>query len=319
MNVIEIILPLALICLLGYGCAKRSWLNKPDIDAISKLTFQLLIPAFLFQKMATAELAGNVNLNYFVAFYGPLLISYAIAFLINYGFHRQHKTQSAPSGVFALGASYSNTVIVGIPVLIAAFGDKAISLVFLIITFHSALLFTITSLLAINSQVLDNKSKPVKNIWYKLAQQTVFNPLVASITLGLIVNLLPITLPKVINNTLILLGSPAITLALFLLGCSLTFYRIRQQKYFILFATIMKLMVLPSLVYITSKHLLKLPYEVICTLVIISACPTGVNAYLIAKIQNIQRETVAGTIVASTLGCVITLPCWLWFLTNGHI
>ncbi|GAA5131590.1 AEC family transporter [Thalassotalea piscium] len=319
MNIIEIILPLALICFLGYGCAKHSWLSKADIDAISKLTFKLLIPAFLFQKMATTELAGNVNINYFFAFYGPLLFSYSIAYLINYSFHTEHKTHSAPSSVFALGASYSNTVIVGIPVLIAAFGDNSISLVFLIITFHSALLFTLTSVLAINSQRQNDPNKVKDAIWHKLAQQTLLNPLVASITLGLIVNLLPISLPAVLNNTLILLGSPAIALALFLLGCSLTFYRIKQQKYFITFATIMKLIVLPALVYITSKHLLKLPYEVICTLVIISACPTGVNAYLIAKIQNIQRETVAGTIVASTLCCLITLPCWLWLLSKDAL
>ncbi|GHE77057.1 AEC family transporter [Thalassotalea profundi] len=312
MNVIEIIFPLALICALGYSCAKLAWLSKQDIDAISKLTFKLLIPIFLFQKMSTAQLAGNVNINYFLAFYGPLLLTYTIAFTINYCFHGIHKRHSAPSGVFALGASYSNTVIVGIPVLLAAFGDKAISLVFLIITFHSALLFTITGVLGINN---NSQNASTNTLWSKLAQQTVFNPLVASITLGLIVNLLPINLPTILNNALILLGSPAIALALFLLGCSLTFYRIRQQKYFIIAASIIKLILLPTLVYITSKYLLQLPFEVICTLVIISSCPTGVNAYLIAKSQNIQRETVAGTIVASTLGCLITIPCWLWFLS----
>ncbi|XQW83962.1 AEC family transporter [Thalassotalea piscium] len=316
MNVIEIILPLAFICLLGYICALRSWLTRADIDAISKLTFKLLIPVFLFQKMSTAELAHTVNINYFIAFYCPLLLSYTIAFFINYHWHSQHRSHSAPSGVFALGASYSNTVIVGVPVILAAFGDKAISLVFLIITFHSALLFTLTSVLAINSQVNDETHSPTNNLWRKLAQQTIFNPLVASITLGLVVNLLPIRLPDVLNNGLILLGSPAIALALFLLGCSLTFYHIRQQKYFIFVATIMKLLVLPMLVYITSHYLLALSHEVVSTLVIISACPTGVNAYLIAKIQNIHRETVAGTIVASTLACLITIPCWLLFLSK---
>ena len=315
MNIIEIILPLALVCTLGFICAKRAWLSKNDIDSISKLTFKLLIPAFLFQKMATAELAGNININYFIGFYLPLLITYGIAFLINFKFHNGYKSQSAPAGVFALGASYSNTVIVGIPVLMAVLGEQSLSLVFLIITFHSALLFTLTSILALNNQ-REQANRSTHALWHKLAQQTLFNPLVASISLGLLVNLLPMSLPNVLNNTLILLGSPAIALALFLLGCSLTFYRIRQQKYFIACATIIKLVLLPTLVYIISKQLLQLSHEVVTTLVIISACPTGVNAYLIAKIQNIHRETIAGSIVASTLSCIVTLPCWLWFLSN---
>jgi len=292
---------------LGYYCAKVKWLDKAAIDGISKLTFNLLIPAFLFEKMATAELAEHIDVNYFLSFYLPLLCVYLLAAGCNYLFHQQYKKQLAPSAVFALGASYSNTVIIGIPVIIAALGEHMLSLVFLIITFHSALLFTLTSLIAVKP-IKENQSQ---SLTQRLAKQTIFNPLVASITLGLLVNVSPLTLPSVLDNTLILLGKPAISLALFLLGASLSYYHINKQKYFISLASIIKLIVLPGCVYIAAQHLFGLPKEATTTLVILSACPTGVNAYLIAKIQNVHRETVAGTIVATTLASLVTIPFWL--------
>ena len=52
------------------------------------------------------------------------------------------------------------------------------------------------------------------------------------------------------------------------------------------------------------------------TLVILSASPTGVNAYLVAKQQAKHQETIAGTVVTTTLLSIITLPLWLWGLSS---
>ncbi|WP_448564564.1 AEC family transporter [Thalassotalea ganghwensis] len=310
MYLIDIVLPLALVAALGYFLTKIQWLTKIDIDAISKLTFTLLIPLFLFTKMSKADLQGNVDIDYFLAFYLPLLISFFIALTLHYVISKPRKTNLAQASVFALGSSYSNTVIIGIPIVIAIVNEQALGLVFLIITFHSALLFTLTSLLAIKAPTQSTNTSVVQN----LAKQTLLNPLVASITLGLIANLLDLHLPKTVDTAIGYLGTPAIGLALFLLGSSLTFYRIKEQTLHISLATILKLVLLPLLILMVSHHFLELPVEVTTTLVIISACPTGVNAYLIAKMQQCQQAVVAGTIVASTLASLITLPLWLLLL-----
>ena len=225
MYLIEIILPLALVAGLGYLLTSLKWLSKPEIDAISKLTFSLLIPLFLFTKMSKADLHSNVDIDYFFAFYLPLLLSFFIALSLRYVIGPQGKARLADASVFALGSSYSNTVIVGIPIVIAIVNEQALGLVFLIITFHSALLFTITSLLAVKATTIDNNTTLVS----KLAKQTLLNPLVASITLGLFANLLELHLPLPIESAANYLGTPAIGLALFLLGSSLTFYRIKEQ------------------------------------------------------------------------------------------
>lgn len=311
MHSLLIITPLVIICALGFASARFQWLEESHIAGLGKFTFNFTIPAFLFYKMLNADLTGALALNYFISFYVPLLCIYLLAWTINYLFHEHHKGNIAASASFALGASYSNTVIIALPVLLAVFGDQVISLVFLLITFHSALLFSLTSLLAVFDKS-DANSRKID--WHKLGKQTINNPIIMSISGGLVFNILAIDLPQVVDITLETLSAPAITLALFLLGCSLNKYQIRSQKYFISVASIIKLLIFPALVYITATHIMHLSELMTVVVVIMSASPTGVNAYLIAALQGKHQDTVAGTVVASTMLSTITIPLWLSFL-----
>jgi len=95
----------------------------------------------------------------------------------------------------------------------------------------------------------------------------------------------------------------------------MAFYQVRSEIKFITFATILKLLLLPSLVFIFAHYIFALESLVTTVLVVLSASPTGVNAYLIAKSQGYHQETVAGTVVVTTLACIFTMPFWLWFLS----
>ncbi len=341
MNIINIIFPLILVALLGLFCAKSQWLSRSQIDALSKVTFYITIPAFLFHQMAQADFSQQVSMGLFAAFYLPVLACYGLMWLTNQFISanknkntfenitkksiskesttkedNQHdkltaREQHSASALFALGASYSNTVIIGLPILLLAMGDKVISTVFLIVTFHSALLFLLTS--SINARAAGQTFK-----WQKFFATNLKNPLILSILLGGVFNLLSsyfvFTLPTAINETLALLGKPAITLALFVLGASLASYSISGKLTYLYIASVAKLIILPILVLLAAQYIFNLSEFSTTVLVILSACPTGVNAYLVAKAQGQQQEVVAGTVVMTTLASAITLPLWLGFL-----
>lgn len=308
MSIISIIIPLILVALLGFFCAKSQWLNRTQIDALSKFTFYLSIPAFLFYQMAQANFSEQISFALFSAFYLPILCCYCIAWLSHYFIiERKNPSLTAGSAVFSLGASYSNTVIIGLPILLTLFGEKVLGIIFLIITFHSALLFTLTS--AISSFSANGKNSFNAK---EIIKQNIKNPLVVSISTGLVVNLLGIELPSLFGDTLMLMGKPAITLALFILGASLTYYQVRDKVFAISIASLIKLILLPALVLLTSQVLFKLSPLSVTVLVILSACPTGVNAYLIAKTHQQEQQTVAGTVVMTTLLSMITIPLWLF-------
>lgn len=191
--------------------------------------------------MAKADFSSQVSSQLFAAFYLPVLTCYLIAWLINFYFyahknnknsqHSSHKNIAA-SAVFALSASYSNTIIVGLPVLLAAIGEQVIGIVFLIVTFHSAMLFALTAALATKST--NNTKENNKYLyWFGFIKHTLNNPLIISILSGLLVNVLGISIPVFLAESLALIGKPAITLALFILGGSLAFYHVRQEVTYI--------------------------------------------------------------------------------------
>jgi hypothetical protein len=303
-NVVGVITPLIFVIALGFISTRYKLLEKPAIEAISKLTFNLLIPVFLFQHMASATLPSNINPFFFAAFYLPVLLCFAIAWLMNFIFHQQ-KNRLASSAVFALTASYSNTVIIGLPILMLLIGEQAVVLVFLIVTFHSAMLFTLTNVLARDEQPFQ---------WRKFLISTFKNPLILAILLGALINGLPLQLPQVIQASLLLLGKPAITLALFVLGGSLTFYNIKADKRYVVLASSIKLIILPLVVWFFADVCFELDHITTQVLVLLSACPTGVNAYLMAVNINAHQQTAASTVLVSTLLSVITLPVWIYYL-----
>jgi malonate transporter len=306
MAIFTLISPLIMVGLLGFILAKSNWFNKGQVDTLSKFTFNIAIPAFLFQQLANADMS-TINLNIYSAFYLPLLLVYGLAWTINYYFHQHLKRDLPASAVYAFGASYSNNVIVGMPIALMVLGEQVLPTIFLVISLHSALLIGITSILAVNIKQFK---------WWMFLKQTFYNPLLIAITGGFIINLMTIKLPIIVNNSLLLLGKPAITLALFLLGASLAFYKIRNEVKFIVTASLLKLVLLPTLILLTSHFIFQFSALTTMTLVILSASPTGVNAYLIAKQHAKHQETIAGIVVITTLMSIVSIPLWIWGLSS---
>ncbi len=304
MAIFEVISPLIIIGFIGYLLAKVAWFSRAQIDTLTKFTFNLAIPAFLFQQLASADLS-TINVNIYSAFYIPVLGVYGLAWAINYYFHQHLQRDRAASAVYALGASYSNNVIVGMPVALMLLGEQVLPTIFLVVSLHSVMLFGMTSVLAVSMGQFN---------WRLFLKQTFYNPLLLAITGGFSFNLMAIALPVIINDSLLLLGKPAIPLALFLLGASLAYYRIRSEVKFIVTASILKLLLLPSLILLTSHVVFQFSAIVTTTLVILSASPTGVNGYLIAKQHNRHQETLAGTVVVTTLVSILSIPLWIWIL-----
>ena len=87
MNMMAIIIPLIVVALLGFICTKSRWLSSEQLNTLSKFTFSISIPAFLFYQIAKADLSSQVSPQLFAAFFLPLLTCYLLAWLINYYFY----------------------------------------------------------------------------------------------------------------------------------------------------------------------------------------------------------------------------------------
>ncbi|CAM4391727.1 AEC family transporter [Pseudoalteromonas ostreae] len=303
MHIFSIIFPLIFVVLCGFICSRSAFLSESHVAGLSKFTFYISVPAFLFLNMSNANLQSSVSLNGFLSFYIPVLLTFVFALTID-RFCLSKKSSYERHSVFALGSSYSNTVLVGLPIIIAALGEQMIGIVFMIITFHSTLLFTLTFFISA-------KGSRKAFSWPEFAKNMLLNPVVLSISSGIIFNLSGITLIASLNSGLTLLGQPALPCALFVLGANLAFYKVSENWQAALIASLVKLFLLPSLVLIMGKLVFELDSELLKILVLLSASPLGVNAYLIACQIKQHQATLASTVVISTVLSVISFTFWL--------
>lgn len=301
MGSVATIFPLALIVFFGFVSAARQWITAPHIDGVRHFIFNLIMPVFLFSHMIKADLSSQFNLGTMLSFYLPVGIGFLLVFVLVYNFLHYVRKQAA---VLALGCTYSNTALVALPVILLHYGSEAGAMVFVIITFHSALLFSLTFSLASNS---DEGKRQIISALVK-------NPIVSSITLGILVNLLLPPLPTALVDALLLAGQPALVGALFVLGANLNTYKIGEMWRPAIVISLIKLVVMPGMVYWLGSSVFELSPLHMSVVTLMSAAPLGVNAYLVAKQIGVMQAELAGGVVMSTVLSAFTLSIWLTIL-----
>ncbi|KZN42190.1 MULTISPECIES: AEC family transporter [Pseudoalteromonas] len=300
MTPVEILFPLIFLVLTGFVCGKSGFIATNQLEGLRRFIFYLAIPVFLFLNMYRADLSQVASAEIMLAFYLPVAACYFLTLAAKWLVHREALSDAA---MWGLGGTYSNTVLVGLPVIIAALGNDAGAMVFMIITFHSALLFALSFLFSSTAQQsLITTLKPL-----------FINPIVLSISLGLLLNAVEFSIPTLVLSGLDWLAKPAIAGALFVLGVSLVQYSLKQAWQSALLLSLVKLMLLPAIVW-GFASMLGLPSVHISVLTLMAASPLGVNAYLVARQQKCAQATLASSVVMSTLLSPLTMSLWLYWL-----
>lgn len=289
----QAIVPIFLLVALGYLLCWRQWLPGEAVAGLSTMTFKLFMPTLLFTGIARAELGEGLAAELLLAYFAPVL---AVFVLVNFWAHRRRGTAS-PLG---LAASYSNNVLIGIPLVTTLLGAGQLVYLFAVLVFHSLLLFSLQSLYAAfgTGQRVEPRSL-LRNL---------FNPIINGLLLGALVNGLALPLPAAFWKTADWLAGAALPCALMVLGMGLSRYRFHPSAAVSALAAA-KLLVLPALVWWTSG-LLGLNEAARAVLMLMAACPTGVNVLAFASTPEDSR-LLGSQVFLSTVLALLTLPLWM--------
>lgn len=282
----------------GYLLARVNLIKAKTTSTLSKICFNFLIPVYLLSSIATSNFAGQLSTNLFLAFY----ISILVGFFLVYFYTRYYKHQTSPSAaVLALSGTYSNTVLVSIPILVGLLGQEVAGQAFLIIGLHSALLFTLTELMMQRGSL-------------KSLLGCFKNPLIVGILLGLIINAFKLTFLISVFEQVLHINKFIISFALLTMGASIYFLPANSNFSSAWILTFMKLCVLPLITFMFAKYVFSLPDLSILILVLLTASPTGVNAFFIAQNHNVEPATSASSVVISSIISIFLIPIWIYFL-----
>jgi predicted permease len=208
-----------------------------------------------------------------------------------------------------MGAGFSNTVLLGIPIIITAFGPEASLPIFLIIAFHGPTLMPLTTAL-----IQMGKGTEVSLVGQirSVAVELFRNPIIMGLLLGLLANLTHLTLPAAADRFLELLGTAAVPCALFAMGASMASYPLMGDVPPALCLVLVKLVVHPLVVWILAVPVFGLEGLWVAVAVTMAAMPSGINVYLFGARYDAAPGVAARTVLLSTLFSVGTLSALLY-------
>jgi predicted permease len=295
---ISLFLPIFLIAGMGALAAKLQWLRAGWHTGVTELTAKGLIPVLLFTSTYRTGWPASVSWQLLCAFYLPLVTLFLFVAWLNKG-------REGGAGT-ALAATYSNTVFVGLPVLIHTLGPDSLQFAFPVIAFHSLACFALYYLAGATG------STGHRRLLRSLGN-TLTNPIVMALFAGLALNLGGIVLPGALMHVLDLVAAATLPCALLSLGASLTVLRLERWTQ-AMAVVLAKLIVLPLSVLVLSAFVFHVPLAARTVLVVLASCPVGVNAAFVIRADNKDTELVDSSILLSSLACAATIPLWLWSL-----
>lgn len=304
--VIDVILPIFGLLMVGYITVMLGWFDQTAIRGLTRFVFDFAVPMLLLRTLSTTKLPGDIPWDYLASYYlGTLLILFSglviSRMLYNWTFSQQV--------VSAFSCSFANTVLLGIPLVMLAFGDQAALPLFIIIGTHG---FIMLPLFTIMMELGKLGRAPISTLAAKTSYGLLTNPLIIGLLGGLGCNMLGITLWKPLDEMAKLLGDAVTPGALFALGATLAGFRNKIQWKEIPLIVMMKIIVHPLLVWFLAVIVFGVKEVLwIKVLVILAAMPTGVNPFLFASRYNVGQLVASGTVFFSTFISIFTLSALL--------
>ncbi|MCV2219408.1 MULTISPECIES: AEC family transporter [unclassified Thauera] len=303
-----IILPVFGTLGLGYVAARCGVFDEAANRGLSLFVFNFALPLMLFRAIAQAELPAAMPWGYLLSYYIGAFAVFGLAMLAGRLLFGRRLDEQA---VLGLGAGFSNTGMLGIPLVMTAYGPSAALPLFVMIACHSLLMLPPTTALI---EAARGGQQSAAATLLKLGKSVLATPIIWGLSCGLAFALSGVPLPGPVDAVAGGLGAAATPCALFALGASLTRYSLGGNLREPLVLVALKTVMLPLLVWLLATQVFDVPPLWVATGVLLAALPAGITPYLFAQRYNVCQSSVASAVFLSTLLSVLTLTVLLFLL-----
>jgi predicted permease len=311
---VEVIFPVVVLIAIGYGAARLGRFPDFAVKALSDATFLIFMPALLFGSLARVEFA-SLSPGAALAYYGAGLPLFVAVLSVQ----RLRGEAMDVAVVQALCGVFSNTAMLGIPLVRLAFGEAGLAFLLTIIAVHALTFLTLGTLLI--ELTGGRRAAPgggglARQIGL-VVRNSLIHPVVLPILAGLAWSAAGLPLPRPIAAPLGMLAGAAAPLCLVLLGASLAQFDLRRGLAGAAALTVLKSVVHPLLAYFVGRFILDLPPLPLAVATLTASLPIGANVYLFAQRYRAGAESASAGVTLSTLVAAASLPLLLLLLPGG--
>lgn len=296
------ILPVFLIIAVGYGAARVGVLGPGAAQALNRFVIWIALPCLLFHVVATTDWARLWHGGFVLVSVGGSFIVFALGLLAG----KLRGLGPADRAVDGLNASYSNTIYIGLPLLLLVLGPESRPFVVLAGTLTLIALFAAAVMLI---ELADGKGHGVGHALRSAIGGIVRNPVLVAPMLGLLWWATGLPLPGPVDSFFGLLGAAASPAALVAIGLFLAERPLRAavSNRSVVGLSALKLIVHPAVTAILAWHVVPLEPHIALTAIALGALPTGTGPFMVAEFYARDGRVTSGTILLSTVLSVVTI------------
>jgi len=309
---INIIIPVFGIILLGYGLARLALFGGDLYQRLTDFVFWVPVPALLFQTLTEADFNHAAPGQIWLVYFGALAIVWITAHAVSRHLFRLEPARSAVAG---LSATFSNMILVGLPVVLSTFGQAGLAPLLIIVSIHTPIMLAVSTVLIEFASTTGGR-RDWRAMAGRLARNLVKNPIVLSLIAGALWRFGGLSMPGPLAGLIDSLAQTAAPTALFALGLSLYNFGLGAHFGTAICLVLLKIAAFPLLVYVGVQTFIHLPPLWEATIVLCAACPSGVNAYLMASHFRTGERLAAQTITLTTFLSMFTLAIWILVLRD---
>ncbi|MEF2524708.1 AEC family transporter [Streptomyces sp. CS62] len=302
---LEKLAPVVLAFGSGVFLARRKAVPADSSKAFADYAFLFAVPCFLFGNIHGTDLGALFDWR---AVTGYATAACTGAVLIGVLARTAGVRDPRGAALRIMAAVQVNTAYFAVPVFIMLFGNAAP--VFPVLLFQVCVLsLVIVSIMEWGRP--DRAGSPARRLGSAVSA-SLLTPVVIACNAGILLALLPVTVPAVVLDAFAFVGDSATPVALFALGLHLggSGLKVRGTTREEMAVIAFKCAAMPLITYAVCRHLFGVEGEWLGYLVLIAAMPAPQNLFIFAQRYDVGVDLSAALVIKSSVVALLLLPLW---------
>ncbi|NOD94645.1 AEC family transporter [Ruegeria sp. HKCCD4884] len=300
-------LPFFAIIGLGYWAGRTRFFTAEATAYLTKFVFFFALSAMLFRFAATLPFAEIFNARLVLGYLSGTVAVYVLATCVAWLRGLDVPTAAVEAQCAAIG----NVGFLGLPMLALLFSEAAIGPVMVVLTVD-LVVFSSLIVILING---GRDGKLTLGTFKLIGLGLVKNPMIVSISVGLVWSSLEIPVPGPFYDFLTILGGAATPGALFAIGASLA-GKSAERIEIAAWLSFCKLVIHPVCVAVVLLWLMPIDIFPATVAIAAAALPVAGNVYMLAAHYGVAPQRVSAAILLSTATSILTVPLVIAWLSG---
>jgi malonate transporter and related proteins len=310
LGVFLIIAPVFIVVAAGYLAVRAGVFRDEHVDGLMVFTQKFAVPCLLFRATMSLDLGAVFDWRLMTSFYTGAIISFTFGILGARLLFARRPGEAVSLGFAAL---FSNSVLLGLPIMERAFGPDSLAPNYAIVSIHAPLCYFLgITMMEISRADGLGPAETARNVLRAMFK----NALMIGLALGFAVNLSGISLPEPVVAAVDMMARSALPAALFGVGGVLTRYRLYSSPGEVGMVTLLSLVVHPTITFLLCTAVFSLPDAFTRSAVMTASMAPGINSYVFASLYDRAKGEVASAVLIATATSILTISFWLVVLEH---